>query len=97
MDTMEFIRALFGEENSNYTVIKDLRFPRIIVALFAGASLSISGVLLQAVMRNPLADAGVIGISAGASFVQLLIITLFPMMFFFTPLLAFLEEPLLAF
>lgn len=97
MDTMEFIRALFGEENSNYTVIKDLRFPRIIVALFAGASLSILGVLLQAVMRNPLADAGVIGISAGASFVQLLIITLFPMMFFFTPLLAFLEEPLLAF
>jgi len=89
MDMMEFMRAFFGEENQNYTVIKDLRFPRIIVALFAGAALSVAGVLLQAVMRNPLADAGVIGISAGASFVQLLVITLFPMMFFYTPLLAF--------
>ncbi|MFT9819623.1 FecCD family ABC transporter permease [Lysinibacillus sp. NPDC056185] len=89
MDTMEFIRAFFGEENPNYAVIKDLRFPRIIVAIFAGAALSVAGVLLQAVMRNPLADAGVIGISAGASFVQLFVITLFPMMFFFTPLLAF--------
>ncbi|MGE7839340.1 FecCD family ABC transporter permease [Lysinibacillus sp. NPDC093712] len=89
MDTMEFIRAFFGEENANYSVIKDLRFPRILVAIFAGAALSVAGVLLQAVMRNPLADAGVIGISAGASFVKLLAITLFPMAFFFTPLLAF--------
>ncbi|MFJ5764313.1 FecCD family ABC transporter permease [Lysinibacillus sp. NPDC093210] len=90
MDIAEFIRAIFGEENSNYAVIKDLRFPRIIVAIFAGAGLSVAGVLLQAVMRNPLADAGVIGISAGASFVQLLVITIFPMTFFFTPILAFL-------
>jgi len=90
MNTLEFIKAFLGEENPDYTVIKDLRFPRIIVALFAGAALSVAGVLLQAVMRNPLADAGVIGISAGASFIQLLVITLFPTMFFFTPLLAFL-------
>lgn len=90
MNTLEFIKAFLGEENPDYTVIKDLRFPRIIVALFAGAALSVAGLLLQAVMRNPLADAGVIGISAGASFVQLLVITLFPTMFFFTPLLAFL-------
>ncbi|QPQ36565.1 FecCD family ABC transporter permease [Lysinibacillus sp. JNUCC-52] len=89
MEIAEFIRAIFGEDNSNYAVIKDLRFPRIIVAIFAGAGLSVAGVLLQAVMRNPLADAGVIGISAGASFVQLLVITLFPMTFFFTPILAF--------
>ena len=90
MGFMEFIRAFLGEDNANYLVIKDLRFPRIIVALFAGAALSVAGVLLQAVMRNPLADAGVIGISAGAAFVQLFVITLFPMMFFFTPLLAIL-------
>ncbi len=89
MEIAEFIRAIFGEDNSNYAVIKDLRFPRIIVAIFAGAGLSVAGVLLQAVMRNPLADAGVIGISAGASFVQLLVITLFPMTFFLTPILAF--------
>lgn len=85
----DFIRALFGEENENYTVIKDLRFPRILVAIFAGAALSVAGVLLQAVMRNPLADAGIIGISAGASFMQTFILTVFPMLFFMSPILSF--------
>lgn len=85
----DFIRALFGEENENYTVIKDLRFPRILVAIFAGAALSVAGVLLQAVMRNPLADAGIIGISAGAAFVQTFILTVFPMLFFMSPILSF--------
>ena len=43
----------------------------------------------QAVMKNPLADAGVIGISSGASFMTLVIITLFPQFFFWTPVFAF--------
>lgn len=86
---LEFVQAVFGAENANYVVIRDLRIPRIIIALFAGAALSVAGVLLQAVMRNPLADAGVIGISAGAAFIQMLIITLFPMMILFTPVLSF--------
>ena len=47
------------------------------------------GVLLQSVMRNPLADAGIIGISSGAAFVQLFIISFFPALFFMTPLFAF--------
>lgn len=85
----EFIGAVFDEGNSQMEAIRDLRFPRIIVALFAGAALSVSGVLLQSVMRNPLADAGVIGISSGAAFVQLFIISFFPALFFMTPILAF--------
>lgn len=89
MGFFEFIGALFDEGNSQMEAIRDLRFPRIIVALFAGAALSVSGVLLQSVMRNPLADAGVIGISSGASFVQLFIISFFPALFFMTPILAF--------
>lgn len=90
MGFFEFIQAFFGEPNSKMEAIRDLRFPRIIVALFAGAALSVSGALLQAVMRNPLADAGIIGISSGAAFVQLVIVSFFPMLFFMTPLLAFL-------
>lgn len=90
MGFFEFIQAFFGESNSKMEAIRDLRFPRIIVALFAGAALSVSGALLQAVMRNPLADAGIIGISSGAAFVQLVIVSFFPMLFFMTPLLAFL-------
>jgi len=89
MGYFEFIGALFDEGNSNMEAIRDLRFPRIIVALFAGAALSVSGVLLQSVMRNPLADAGIIGISSGAAFVQLFIISFFPALFFMTPLFAF--------
>ncbi|MDD1501756.1 iron ABC transporter permease [Lysinibacillus sp. CNPSo 3705] len=89
MGFFEFIGAVFDEGNSQMEAIRDLRFPRIIVALFAGAALSVSGVLLQSVMRNPLADAGVIGISSGAAFVQLFIISFFPALFFMTPILAF--------
>lgn len=89
MGFFEFIGALFDTENSSMEAIRDLRFPRIIVALFAGAALSVSGVLLQSVMRNPLADAGIIGISSGAAFVQLFIISFFPSLFFMTPLFAF--------
>ncbi|GKV64070.1 MULTISPECIES: iron ABC transporter permease [unclassified Sporosarcina] len=89
MGFFEFLGALFEKGNSQMEVIRDLRFPRIIVALFAGAALSVSGVLLQSVMRNPLADAGIIGISSGAAFVQLFIISFFPALFFMTPLFAF--------
>lgn len=85
----EFVQAIFGAENENYVVIKDLRIPRIIIAIFAGAALSVAGVLLQAVMRNPLADAGIIGISSGAAFIQMLLITLFPTFILLTPVLSF--------
>ena len=50
----------------------------------------LSGVLLQAVLKNPLADPGIIGISSGASLVAVLITAFFPALYFFTPLFAFL-------
>lgn len=89
MSFLEFITAIFDTNNDKMAAIKDLRFPRIIVALFAGAALSVSGVLLQAIMRNPLADAGFIGISAGAAFTKLFIVSFVPTMFFFSPMAAF--------
>lgn len=89
MGIIEFLSAIWNDERDKLAVIKDLRFPRIIVAIFAGAALSVSGVLLQAVMRNPLADAGVIGISSGAGFVSIFIVTMFPSLFFWSPVLAF--------
>ncbi len=85
----EFIVNLFDANNDKMEAIKDLRFPRIIIALFAGAALSVAGVLLQAIMRNPLADAGFIGISAGAAFTKLFIVSFVPTMFFFSPIAAF--------
>ena len=85
---IDLVQGIFTGANEDVEVIKDLRFPRIIIALFTGAALAVSGVLFQAVMKNPLADAGVIGISSGASFMTLVIITLFPQFFFWTPVFA---------
>ena len=52
--------------------------------------LTVAGVLLQAVMKNPLADPGIIGISSGASLAAVLVTAFFPALYFFTPLFAFL-------
>lgn len=86
---LELIQGLFTGANENVQVIKDLRLPRIIIALFAGAMLSVSGTLLQAVVKNPLADPGIIGVSSGAGFMSLLVVSTFPSLFFYMPLFAF--------
>ena len=86
---MELVKGLFTGSNENIEIIKDLRFPRIIISLIAGAALAVSGVLLQAVMRNPLAEPGIIGVSSGAGFFTLLVLTFYPMLYFYTPLFAF--------
>ncbi|HKP08782.1 MAG TPA: iron ABC transporter permease [Microbacterium sp.] len=49
-------------------VILDIRLPRIVLGLLVGAALAVSGVLMQAIFGNPLADAGVVGVSSGAAF-----------------------------
>ena len=85
----ELITGLFTGTNENVEILKDLRLPRIIIALFAGACLSVSGVLLQAVLRNPLAEPGIIGVSSGAGFVSIMMITFFPTLYFYTPLFSF--------
>ncbi|MGC7134774.1 FecCD family ABC transporter permease [Listeria ivanovii subsp. ivanovii] len=93
----EFIKGLFTGGNETVEVIIDLRFPRIILALLAGAALSVSGLLLQAVMRNPLADAGVIGISAGAKFFSFVILLFLPELYFWLPLFSFIGGALACF
>ena len=63
----EILKALFSQEDSPVkTIVLNLRLPRIILAILIGSSLSAAGALLQSVMRNPLADPGTIGVSAGA-------------------------------
>lgn len=89
VSAIELIQGLLSGTNEHVEVIKDLRFPRIIVSMLTGAALAVSGVLLQAVMKNPLADAGVIGISSGAGLVSLLVVTIFPGLFFCMPLFSF--------
>lgn len=86
---VELFRGIFIAYDQNVSAIFDLRFPRILIAMFGGAAIAVSGVLLQAVMKNPLADPGIIGISSGASLTAVLLTAFFPSLFFYTPLFAF--------
>ena len=86
----EILRALFNEEKSAIkTIVINLRLPRIILAILIGASLAAAGALLQSVMRNPLADPGTIGVSAGAGTAATTILLLFPNLTSSVPLFAF--------
>jgi iron complex transport system permease protein len=52
---------------TDYGVINSIRMPRLVLGLLVGAALAVSGVLMQAIFGNPLADAGVVGVSSGAA------------------------------
>ena len=65
----EILAALFGYGDEVYvTIVRDLRVPRTLLALFIGAGLGASGAALQGYTRNPLADPGILGFSATAAF-----------------------------
>ncbi|ONF44096.1 ABC transporter permease [Marinobacter lutaoensis] len=52
---------------SDHLLVRELRFPRTLVAVLVGGALGVAGVIMQAVTRNPLADPGLLGINAGAA------------------------------
>lgn len=86
----EILKALFSQEDSPVkTIVLNLRLPRIILAILIGSSLSAAGALLQSVMRNPLADPGTIGVSAGAGTAATTILLIFPQLSASVPLFAF--------
>lgn len=85
----QLFRGLFLEYDKTVAIILELRFPRIIVALFGGALMAVSGVLMQAVMKNPLADPGIIGITSGAALVAVVVSAFFPFLATFTPVFSF--------
>lgn len=61
--------ALFDPSpDADQFAVRDLRVPRTIVGLAVGTALGVSGALIQALTRNPLADPGILGVHAGASF-----------------------------
>lgn len=57
-------------------VLREVRLPRVIVALLVGAALAVAGAIMQAVTGNPMADPGILGVNAGASFAVVLAIAL---------------------
>ncbi|MBQ8223651.1 MAG: iron ABC transporter permease [Bacteroidales bacterium] len=61
--------VIFGEKSNSTvsTIVYDYRLPQAITALLAGAALSVSGLLMQTLFRNPLADPSMLGVSSGSS------------------------------
>ena len=70
MSWSDFFALLLGRENVDpllQTVLFELRLPRVLFAIIVGGALALSGTVMQALFRNPLAEPTLIGISAGAS------------------------------
>ncbi|ACO47693.1 iron ABC transporter permease [Deinococcus deserti] len=66
------------DDSTDSLVVQTLRLPRTLVAALAGAGLGVSGLLLQGVTRNPLADPGILGVEAGGALAILLMVVFFP-------------------
>lgn len=71
-------------------IIMDVRLPRVIIAILVGSCLATSGALLQGVMKNPLADPGIIGVSSGAGLAAIITMVLLPQFSYLLPIAAFL-------
>lgn len=56
-----------GNDGINYEILLNFRLPKAITAILAGASLSVAGLMMQTLFRNPLADPFILGVSSGAS------------------------------
>jgi len=59
--------VLFGDNSPSAIILRELRLPRAILALAVGASLGMSGAALQGLLRNPLAEPGLIGVSGSSA------------------------------
>ncbi|MGM2817370.1 FecCD family ABC transporter permease [Bacillus cereus group sp. Bce001] len=70
----------YNPKLTHHQIIYELRIPRVIGAAVVGAAFAVAGAVMQGVTRNPLADAGVLGINAGAMFVVALSFAFFPHM-----------------
>ncbi|MFF2909223.1 FecCD family ABC transporter permease [Paenibacillus sp. NPDC057934] len=77
-------------------IIMDLRLPRVLIGLLVGACLAVSGALLQGVMSNPLADPGIIGVSAGGGLAAVIAMVVLPQYSYLLPAGAFLGSFLAA-
>ena len=88
----EIWRTLWSDELTDTAsqIIWNIRLPRNIVAALVGACLAVSGAILQAVMKNPLADPQIVGVSSGAGLAGVIVLILFPGYDYIVPLVAFL-------
>ncbi|MCI1019146.1 iron chelate uptake ABC transporter family permease subunit [Microbacterium sp. C5A9] len=70
IDPVTVVTALFAYDDDDplHLMVAELRVPRTLLGIVVGAALAVCGGLIQAFTRNPLADPGILGVNAGASF-----------------------------
>lgn len=69
---------LGGRTGLHEQILMNIRLPRTLVAALVGINLAVSGAILQAIMKNPLADPHIIGISSGAGLMGILVLLVLP-------------------
>ena len=77
--TGDIANWLQGRTGRAITFVLDQRYPRVFGAILAGAALAVAGTVVQAVCRNPLAEPGLLGITAGAGVGAVILITFVPL------------------
>lgn len=77
LSTEETLAALVGRGDPVHrTIVVDLRLPRAVLALLVGGGLSLAGAVFQALLRNPLAEPYILGVSGGAAAAAVLVLAL---------------------
>jgi iron complex transport system permease protein len=68
ISVVQAVKDLFTHTPSlHQTVVWEIRFPRVMLALLVGATLGLAGAAMQGFLRNPLAEPGILGVSSGAA------------------------------
>ena len=89
--SFEEIWAAFQPDDKNYFTLMEYRLPRALLAILLGGALAISGVLVQSVVRNPLASPDILGINNAAGLVAVSVLMFLPnLAFYWMPIFAFL-------
>ena len=89
--SFEEIWAAFQPDDKNYFTLMEYRLPRAVLAILLGGALAISGVLVQSVVRNPLASPDILGINNAAGSVAVSVLMFLPnLAFYWMPIFAFL-------
>lgn len=78
-----------GVQSDNYRIVYLIRMPRVFCGILAGTNLALAGCILQGILRNPLADPGIIGVTAGAGLFAMVIMIILPEITNLVPIAAF--------
>lgn len=86
----DLYNVFIGVQNTeSYRILYHIRIPRVLTAMFSGINLAIAGCILQGVLKNPLADPGIIGVSAGAGLAAMVVMIVLPEYTNMVPIVAF--------